>query len=449
MPQLLVLKECWSKGFPSNEFGYVLYPFLCIFKLFGFAPIDLKNGENLHSKYGRLKLDICSATWTVISAIIYIVGFSYAVHQMSITNHWGHIQSEIPFITSWAQIGSLFLLGGLAVLTSWLHLPNMLKLCNLIYKIDQYLKVYMNVQIDYKQLRRRLLIEFTLLFLVPTTLSMVNCVVIQPIPDLSFNSSCYWFICFAPIMLLTFKEFQFYNLLFILKSKYDLINEKLQFYIHGLDKKKEKLKSKSNSISEVPLASIVTTTSVKEMEILGVDTLQNLLDIFSLITDAVELVLKIFSWHLLLTTTISFLTITVQSYNLFAVLMKALEMLPYQIFFIIAWILIQILTIGINVSACSMTANAMSSAGPLVHKLKRHTSIDPASSFYQIIQIFSMEILHRQNIFTAAGFFDINYKLITSIIGAVTTYLVIIIQFHEATADMTSTKLNVTHPINM
>ncbi|XP_020717946.1 putative gustatory receptor 2a [Ceratitis capitata] len=53
-----------------------------------------------------------------------------------------------------------------------------------------------------------------------------------------------------------------------------------------------------------------------------------------------------------------------------------------------------------------------------------------ASLFYQILQIFSMEVMQRKRNFNAAGFFDMDYKLITSILASSTTYLVIIIQFH-------------------
>lgn len=93
----------------------------------------------------------------------------------------------------------------------------------------------------------------------------------------------------------------------------------------------------------------------------------------------------------------------------------------------------------------------MSLTGPLLHRIKINSVTN--CSFYLNIQLFSHEVLHRKNNFTAAGFFDMDYKLITSVcciqiitkleyffkfqilncfqvIAAVTTYLLIIIQFH-------------------
>lgn len=113
----------------------------------------------------------------------------------------------------------------------------------------------------------------------------------------------------------------------------------------------------------------------------------------------------------------------------------------------------------------------MANTGPLLHNIQ---SLSDNRSVFQTVsnsfplqglfshlrteyhfqaQMFSLQILHRNISFTAAGFFNLDYKLITSvwelpilgiqritsfifyllqIVAAVTTYLVIIIQFHLA-----------------
>ncbi|KAK4882102.1 hypothetical protein RN001_005421 [Aquatica leii] len=50
------------------------------------------------------------------------------------------------------------------------------------------------------------------------------------------------------------------------------------------------------------------------------------------------------------------------------------------------------------------------------------------------INFLSLQILHQNVHFTAAGFFTLDYALIHSIVGAVTTYLIIIIQFDVSRA---------------
>ncbi|XP_067635490.1 putative gustatory receptor 2a [Eurosta solidaginis] len=46
-----------------------------------------------------------------------------------------------------------------------------------------------------------------------------------------------------------------------------------------------------------------------------------------------------------------------------------------------------------------------------------------------VIEQFSLQLLHQKITFSAAGFFNINCRLLYSIAGATTTYLIILIQF--------------------
>jgi len=47
------------------------------------------------------------------------------------------------------------------------------------------------------------------------------------------------------------------------------------------------------------------------------------------------------------------------------------------------------------------------------------------------LEIFSLQLLHRPLEFSACGLFTLDRTLITSIAGAVTTYLVILLQFQK------------------
>ncbi|XP_031333654.1 putative gustatory receptor 28b isoform X2 [Photinus pyralis] len=58
-----------------------------------------------------------------------------------------------------------------------------------------------------------------------------------------------------------------------------------------------------------------------------------------------------------------------------------------------------------------------------------HTLWDPDDAIKEEVNFMSLQILHQNLHFTAAGFFTLDYTLIHSIVGAVTTYMIIIIQF--------------------
>ncbi|XP_053964549.1 gustatory and pheromone receptor 32a-like [Anastrepha ludens] len=223
----------------------------------------------------------------------------------------------------------------------------------------------------------------------------------------------------------------------ILKSKFLLINHKLsKFKRNGEYRttgKRVLTVRKINSVSEIPLTAMPTGASNAELmaEEPTVEILQNLLMIYSCISDGIDLLLRIFSLHLLCITAVSLVVITVQSYNLFILMSHALVLPTHHVSFIIAWIVVQVMAIAVNVRICSSTSRTMDATVSLLHKLRFCSNEAPnACVFYQILQLFSMEVLQRKRNFNAAGFFDMDYKLITSIFASVTTYLVIIIQFH-------------------
>ncbi|XP_023300973.2 putative gustatory receptor 2a [Lucilia cuprina] len=411
------VKNYFFDKFQTNEFAYVLYPFLRIFKLFGFLPVQLEPNELLSENY-KFKLDKWSFVATFIGSIVFIVGFYFGVIHLSHTKNLAqlHESTVIAYFTTWGQIVFLFVLASYGLLNTWFNISKMHGLFLWISKIDHQLEEVTGRELNYTRMRKKLFIQFFVVFLVPSCLSMVNCIVLHFGPNkIDIWSTCFWFVCFAPILLLTFKEFQFYNLMFVLKTKFDIINKELLQYggDNLLSRRKKPRKDVLNSVK--PACST--------------DIIRKLLEIYSNTADCVDLLLKVFGWHLLLFTSASFGVITVQGYNLFAALIvHTMEMDGYQLTVVTGWILVQILIIGLNVGTCGMTSRAMSLTGPLLHRIKTNSLTN--CSFYLNVQLFSHEVLHRKNNFSAAGFIDMDYKLITSIIAAVTTYLLIIIQFH-------------------
>ncbi|KAK6643893.1 hypothetical protein RUM43_000158 [Polyplax serrata] len=47
------------------------------------------------------------------------------------------------------------------------------------------------------------------------------------------------------------------------------------------------------------------------------------------------------------------------------------------------------------------------------------------------IEIFSLQLLHRKVEFNACGFFKLDFSLLHSMVGAVTTYIIILMQFQD------------------
>ncbi|XP_036332339.1 putative gustatory receptor 2a [Rhagoletis pomonella] len=369
--------------------------------------------------------------------MVYTIGFSIGIYQLHSKSH--NRVDGISHWTSWAQLFTLFILGFVAWVTAWTHMDEQCQLCALVFKIDKQLREFAEIEFDYKLLRKRLFYQLGLELLIAFPLSMVNCMIIQPTTTFFLPiTACYWFICVAPISLLIFKQFQFYNQMYILKTKFELINCKLSRFnrngVLAMARRRIVTVRKINSVSEIPLTAVPISAAHSEsvaLEEPNVEILQNLLMIYSSISDGIDLVLRIFAWHLLAITAVSFGVITIQSYNLFILMTHSLALPTHHVFFIIAWILVQVMAIAMNVRICSSTSRTMDATVSLLHKMRCSSNAAPnACVFYQMLQLFSMEVLQRKRNFNAAGFFDMDYKLITSIFASVTTYLVIIIQFH-------------------
>ncbi|XP_033231719.1 putative gustatory receptor 28b [Belonocnema kinseyi] len=74
---------------------------------------------------------------------------------------------------------------------------------------------------------------------------------------------------------------------------------------------------------------------------------------------------------------------------------------------------------------CQMTKDEAIRTGSLVHEILINTE---ETLFKEELQLFSLQILHRDNILTAQGI-SLDARLITTIVGGITTYLLILIQF--------------------
>nr|CAD7576560.1 unnamed protein product [Timema californicum] len=83
--------------------------------------------------------------------------------------------------------------------------------------------------------------------------------------------------------------------------------------------------------------------------------------------------------------------------------------------------------------------------GSLVSSVRLHVR---SPELDEEIELFLLQLLHRKVKFTAYDFFPLDFTLVYSFVGAVTTYLVILIQFQlmERSGDVefNSTSINTT-----
>ncbi|KAJ3637021.1 hypothetical protein MTP99_000510 [Tenebrio molitor] len=94
---------------------------------------------------------------------------------------------------------------------------------------------------------------------------------------------------------------------------------------------------------------------------------------------------------------------------------------------VLAYVFLTCLCYGIDCfyicDVCYSTIEEVNKMGVLIHQIETENQ-----DMIDEIEMFSLQIANEKVEFSAAGFFPINYTLIFSIIGGVTTYIIILIQ---------------------
>ncbi|KAL6259648.1 hypothetical protein P5V15_009564 [Pogonomyrmex californicus] len=170
----------------------------------------------------------------------------------------------------------------------------------------------------------------------------------------------------------------------------------------------------------------------------------------SIISDVVQMLNVTFSLQLLATIVLTFTEVTFEIYS-HAVQWKdglltiILDDEITNIFFIIN-VTYNITKLILIVWACETCKNQAFEIGTTIHDILNSTN---DTEIKEELQLFSLQLLHRNNIFSAKGL-TVDATLLTAMVGGITTYILILIQFmimshscdKKFSSNITQTKLN-------
>ncbi|XP_071636966.1 putative gustatory receptor 28a [Temnothorax longispinosus] len=147
------------------------------------------------------------------------------------------------------------------------------------------------------------------------------------------------------------------------------------------------------------------------------------------VSDAVQMLNMIFSLQLLATIIMTFAELTFQLYFYImhwkiGMLMSNLSDSIYDVYLMVSMTYYSI-KIMLIVWACETGKDQAMNISITVHDLLNNTSDD---QIRDELQMFSLQVLHRENAFSAKGLI-VDATLLTAIVGNITTYLLILIQF--------------------
>ncbi|RZC37788.1 gustatory receptor 28b [Asbolus verrucosus] len=254
------------------------------------------------------------------------------------------------------------------------------------------------VYINYKRNEKRILVQIItrliVLFSVITTLMSVAVINIR-----HFLMSVE---CMAYFLLVINSAIchQSIEMVLMLKARYTILNKQIRSLIEYFKKNNIRTIGKNN----------------KRLNLSKICAMHHHL------TKLVKLFNEIFGVVLLLMFCVSFVVIVITLFYLTGAL-QAPRIRFWGIFNPILSNVTLVMDVIYVCDVCYSTIEEANKSGELIHKIdtEDHDIRDE-------IEMFSLQIANAQVEFNAAGFFPINYTLVFSIIGGVTTYIIILIQ---------------------
>ncbi|XP_070133361.1 putative gustatory receptor 28b isoform X4 [Drosophila bipectinata] len=161
------------------------------------------------------------------------------------------------------------------------------------------------------------------------------------------------------------------------------------------------------------------------------EIIQESMEIHHLICEAAATANKYFTYQLLTIISIAFLIIVFDAYYVLETLLgkskreSKFKTVEFVTFFSCQMILYLIAIISI-VEGSNRAIKKSEKTGGIVHSLMNKTK---SAEVKEKLQQFSMQLMHLKINFTAAGLFNIDRTLYFTISGALTTYLIILLQF--------------------
>ncbi|XP_017019619.1 putative gustatory receptor 28b isoform X1 [Drosophila kikkawai] len=214
---------------------------------------------------------------------------------------------------------------------------------------------------------------------------------------------------------------------YLVEMRLVMVNKVLKNLAHQWDSRSIKaVTQKQRSLQCLDSFSMYTIVTKDPAEII-----QESMEIHHLICEAAATANKYFTYQLLTIISIAFLIIVFDAYYVLETLLgkskreSKFKTVEFVTFFSCQMILYLIAIVSI-VEGSNRAIKKSEKTGGIVHSLLNKTK---SAEVKEKLQQFSMQLMHLKINFTAAGLFNIDRTLYFTISGALTTYLIILLQF--------------------
>jgi len=229
-----------------------------------------------------------------------------------------------------------------------------------------------------------------------------------------------WFVYYFPVLVVFVMECQFSFMVYLIYQRFQVINEILHDMSTNDDNKL------NDNFKVASITGIQTVKSKESLTPTALRKVETLMQVHDSIIDAANEVNTNYSFQILICLTVLFIkTVFAVFFAYFEqfVLGKTDAAFNWSIWTIIDWNEILLITV-----TCHLASTQAQQTGVEVHKLLMNS---PENIVRDKLIIFSQQVFHRPVEFTACGLFSIDAALLFTIIGSMTTYLLIMLQFQE------------------
>ncbi|XP_032294481.1 putative gustatory receptor 28b isoform X2 [Drosophila virilis] len=407
------------KYFISSQVYEALRPLFFLTFLYGLTPFHV-----VRRKMGESYLKM--SCFGIFNIFVYIVlcGFCYISSLRQGESIVGYFfRTEISTIGDRLQIFNGLIAGAVIYASAILKRCKLLGTLTILHSLDTNFS-NIGIRVKYSRIFRYsiLLLVFKLLIL-----GVYFVGVFQLLVSLGVTPSfCVCMTFFLQHSVVSIAICLFCIIAFSFERRLSIVNQVLKNLAHQWDTRSIKAVQKQRSLQCLDSFSMYTIVTKDPVEII-----QESMEIHQLICEAAATANKYFTYQLLTIISIAFLIIVFDAYYVLETLLgkskreSKFKTVEFVTFFSCQMILYLIAIISI-VEGSNRAIKKSEKTGGIVHSLLNKTK---SPEVRDKLQQFSMQLMHLKINFTAAGLFNIDRTLYFTISGALTTYLIILLQF--------------------
>lgn len=415
---------------------FSLLPSIRVFQCLGFMPFSVTKKHKLRSTAKFRSVSLVQSAIAVLGVIITCCNFDFYVNGEN-----AGIGNTVDFF----QLVSIRLAHVLMLCEAILHRNALESFFENLLEVDRSL-MKVDVVVDYKKQRtwNYWRVSLTVIYCIGSQLLVLMTIILRDYGEPMFPYYVlYWLSYLLPYLFSCARYFQLVTCIWAIKQRFELLNDRLsKAELVGGKKPKKYMTISSKLYDEMNIFRHARPSSDFD-DLVLFRKVYNKLYLSSLTINYA------FGLSTLINLSNDFLAITLNSYFVFLSLTPSFTARHVlKVFQSIFWFLphcVNILAITAASHFTIQTVGSIVSASVLsiipfqtiktaliVHKIPNNLKSEEQNLF---LENFSLQLLHQKVQFTAFGFFAIDFTLLYSIIAAITTYLVILIQFHFSEMD--------------